>query len=268
MVGLSAPTGKATSHSRPKSVIRSHAPPMPPPPSTITSKPKRARTSDSLQEDEKPKVRRSKSTRVKGDKENNTKRGSKGKSKESNSSSVAQNEANGPYRRAMYSAFLNDAFDKRYNVCSLSSAVYILLTFEKWNPRATILLTMKSFHNFALSFLLPLPFPRPLPLPNPQQLPYPNYVLGSTRSRRSCQSSINRMNHSSKLSSLYPGLLRKRVSSQLTWGSLVRWSVRGRNGWKQYSTNASKVSNIVCFRSALILLFGMWRWCWYVKLPM
>jgi len=104
---------------------------MPPPPSTITSKPKRARTSDSLQEDEKPKVRRSKSTRVKGDKENNTKRGSKGKSKESNSSSVAQNEANGPYRRAMYSAFLNDAFDKRYNVCSLSSAVYILLTFEK-----------------------------------------------------------------------------------------------------------------------------------------
>ncbi|GAA5846646.1 hypothetical protein JCM5353_000745 [Sporobolomyces roseus] len=115
MVGLSAPTGKATSHSRPKSVIRSHAPPMPPPPSTITSKPKRARTSDSLQEDEKPKVRRSKSTKVKEDKENTTKRGSKGKSKESNSSSGAQNEANGPYRRAMYSAFLNDAFDKRYN---------------------------------------------------------------------------------------------------------------------------------------------------------
>jgi len=93
-----------------------------PPPSASTTKPKRQRPSESLAEEEKPKVRRGKSVRVKEEKENGTKsskreRGSKGKSKEFNS-----NEPNGPYRRAMYSAFLNDAFDKRYNVSSTLSS--------------------------------------------------------------------------------------------------------------------------------------------------
>ncbi|GAA5895203.1 rDNA-binding RNA polymerase I transcriptional factor [Sporobolomyces salmoneus] len=89
---------------------------MAPPPAPTVSK--RSRSSENGVEEEKPKARRSKSQKPdkqrdtkekeKG-KDKSSKRGNKGKGKESTS-----NEPNGPYRRAMYSAFLNDAFEKRY----------------------------------------------------------------------------------------------------------------------------------------------------------
>ncbi|GAA5959051.1 hypothetical protein JCM3765_006322 [Sporobolomyces pararoseus] len=118
MVGVS---NKPAAVPKTKSSKKAHSASMAPPPApTVT---KRSRSSENGAEEEKPRVRRSKSVKVdkqkevkdkdeKKDsksKEKSSKRSSKGKGKES-----ATSEPSGPYRRAMYSAFLNDAFEKRY----------------------------------------------------------------------------------------------------------------------------------------------------------
>ncbi|GAA6063885.1 hypothetical protein JCM10212_001367 [Sporobolomyces blumeae] len=136
MVALSTP---ASTHSRTKPVKRTHAPSMAPPlppqapvaSSSQSSVPKRPRGSDlsgvAIEDDKRP-LRRSKSSKDhklksnkdkdkdkdKGkDKGKGSKRGSKGKAAAAAASQAS--EPNGPYRRAMYSAYLNDAFEKRYN---------------------------------------------------------------------------------------------------------------------------------------------------------
>ncbi|GAA5952710.1 hypothetical protein JCM21900_000411 [Sporobolomyces salmonicolor] len=120
MVAPSAPTAKASSHSRPKHITRSHAAPMAPAPAPTAKRPRSSDLGTPASEDRERPARKSKSVRrgKEKEKENSkdkdklkpTKRGSKAKS----SSLGTGGEGNTAYRRAMFSAFLNDAFEKRY----------------------------------------------------------------------------------------------------------------------------------------------------------
>ncbi|GAA5924599.1 rDNA-binding RNA polymerase I transcriptional factor [Sporobolomyces koalae] len=148
MVGLAA--AKPAPATRSQTSKKSHSASMAPPPPPGPALSKRARSSENGAEEEKPRVRRSKSIkpdklRTSADKEldsgkgkskdKSTKRGTKGKSKD-----AVAHEPNGPYRRAMYSAFLNDAFDKRYRGDN-SSYNEIIAQFRALLPSSSALPT-------------------------------------------------------------------------------------------------------------------------------
>ncbi|BGO89017.1 hypothetical protein NBRC10512_008208 [Rhodotorula toruloides] len=113
MVAPSAPTAKATSHSRPKQIKRTR---MPPPASVAAAPPqlssvvkgKRPRPSDGVSDLEKEKPRRVKSSR--GQKRSEA---TEGRSKEA-AAALAAGDGGGAYRRVMFASFINQAFEKRY----------------------------------------------------------------------------------------------------------------------------------------------------------